>query len=379
MFGLMDRQGAVVWEVADDVNGLGGEITVLGDVDRDGVADAAVGEWSSFGDFGNAVQIVSGATGSTLRRITYDDIGFGRLMSVSSKTGDGSSTAAGQSPPCLGVGARNQVYIFRLDELLDSSIDPVEVALERPPSGMALLDDLDADGVVDVVVANAFGDVGSYGDASAVSSATGEVLWTAQVPGQNRVQIVRQLGDLDSDGIVDVATGSSGSVFVLSGATGHVLARHSGGASFGSNAWGGVDVTGDGVADYCVSEPHIEGKSTGVVHVLDGANHRPWAQLEGGYGFGSFIDAADDHNGDGIADLVVGWNKAGGARIALYSGGGAICGDLWAPYDTWWPIQCLAVLESGAPATLIVGYGIRLSSEDDGASYLLRAVVSAQD
>jgi hypothetical protein len=136
-------------------------------------------------------------------------------------------------------------------------------------------------------------------------------------------------GDINSNGFVDVilgspmASGEKGTVRVVDGikltqstgvtATGFVLEQFSGsnlGDHLGASVAGGVDLTGDGVAEVVVGVPGSDGGAAeaGRVIVFDTVLNQLDAvtSFVAGELFGSAVSIGHDYDGDGVADIVVG-------------------------------------------------------------------------
>ena len=195
-------------------------------------------------------------------------------------------------------------------------------------------------------------------------------------------------GDLDGDGLVDVAVGAAGEsrvyLFEAGGGepgfdAGLELDGDASSDQFGAALWLG-DFDGDGYADLLAGAPAHEtgtvyryaGSATGVVsdatHAYDG--DRP------GDAFGTVIDAGD-LDGDGEFDLVVGAPSAtgsesnSGATYVLYAGDssststlqGAAAGDEFAS-----ALVVLDDIDGDGKADVAVGApGVNSPGDDMGA------------
>jgi FG-GAP-like repeat/FG-GAP repeat len=348
--------------------GIGGVYSLAGtgDLDLDGVPDYAMGN-PSFGvnqtcanPWVNApgkVDVWSGATGALLFSVygtSYtmgswsscygDQLGYA-VCAPGDVTGDGvpdlaigaprTSSSAGVQPGGIVVrsGATGGSYLV---------YGPIPGAY----FGAAVCGpgDLNGDGIGDLVV----GAPAGYGFVQAYAGGTGMILWTANgtVLYAGFGTVLAPAGDFNGDGVNDVVVGApitvagpggtSGSAFVLSGATGAQLFSISGtvpGERLGNPVSKAGDLNGDGYGDILVSSPNFGypnnlGKvllvmgPTGVVTqtvALGTSSDQPGPNLPSGVGTGlaggAFLD------GDGVPDILIGAPEyPGPGRVLALSG-----------------------------------------------------------
>jgi len=213
---------------------------------------------------------------------------------------------------------------------------------------VARVDDLDADGAPDLAVGAPPGytaDDPPNGAAYVFSSGSGRELhhWDGTAPGAGFGEMVAALGDLDGDGhgeIVVSAPGSNeqsrslvGEVRVYSGTSGAELRRWHGTAKgdlYGRMIVGAGDIDGDGIEDLAIGAPwHRRGADdrVGAVELRSGRNGSVVAVLEGDAAeswFGWHIRRAPDPDGRGRLALLIGSVRASVDGVA---GVGAV--DLW--------------------------------------------------
>ena len=196
-------------------------------------------------------------------------------------------------------------------------------------TALAGVGDINGDGVPDLAVGAPYQDVEERADEGAVvifSGADGTRLRTLRNPRPQTIVYfglaLARVGDVNDDGVPDLAVGAPGQVVVFSGADGtrlHALQAPSPqlGANFGAALARVGDVNGDGVLDLAVGAPYqdVAGEvvccNQGQVVIFSGAdgtrlhtlrNPRP----QDGANFGSVLAGLGDVNGDGVPDLAVG-------------------------------------------------------------------------
>jgi hypothetical protein len=214
---------------------------------------------------------------------------------------------------------------------------------DRVGAALAVGDDLDGDGVPDLLVgAPALpGSASSPGYAVALSGATGErvfrFLTTADADQFGFA--VAAAGDADGDGLRDLLVGNpasaplpgGGEARLFSSATGALSAVLTGGTAdswdaFGHSTCGAGDLTGDGAPDFAVGAPSLSGEQPGLVRVF-GADAAPRFDVPGdaaGEQFGFALAAAGDVDLDGVPDLLVGAPAGGFARVVSGAGGATL-------------------------------------------------------
>ncbi|HKB17012.1 MAG TPA: VCBS repeat-containing protein, partial [Planctomycetota bacterium] len=193
-------------------------------------------------------------------------------------------------------------------------------------ANLASVGDLDGDGVGDLAILRP-------PSAHAVSGATGSILSSfliSNTTGPSSLRDIAGIGDVDGDGIPDIAVGvagtglfNDGSVSLYSGATGTSLWSAFGALfqTLGRAVAGPGDLNGDGIPDVVATGVNVlrafSGTNGAVLYSVPGA--------PGGSGpFDRSLAVAPDRDGDGVAELLAGGPGqpflSGPAPAALHSG-----------------------------------------------------------
>ncbi len=235
---------------------------------------------------------------------------------------------ADQSPDFLiGLPHREvRIYSGRTGTLIDSL--PAEAYGDFFGDAVACCADLDGDQVRDFLV-GAYGGASGYGKAYLYSGRTRALLdtFSGEAPGDEFGFSVAGLGDVDGDGLGDIAINACyfgpGSVYVYSGRT-HQLVRRIDGESnarcFGAAIDDVGDVDGDGHPDILIGAP-APGSPQGYAYVysgLTGALIHRWVATDSYGQFGYSLSRIDDLEGDGVSECLIG--APGRSKAFLYSG-----------------------------------------------------------
>lgn len=268
------------------------------DVDGDGISDVAVGAPHEGSDESGHAYIFSGSTGALIHHLASLEPEFGG-----------------------GFGA-----------------------------SVALIGDVNGDGIADLAVGAAGEDVGPVnyqkGRVYVFSGATGAVIYSLRSPspevGGRFGSPVSALGDVNGDGVNDFAAGSNernGRVYVIDGPTGAIIYSVASPLPFPNGRFGlplapAHDMDGDDIPDLIVGDREADNgtiEDAGQVYLLSGATgdlirtfDNPDPQPHGA--FGHSVLFLGDVDNDGTADIAVGSDKNIMRRGAVHLMSGATGG-----------------------------------------------------
>ena len=263
---------------------FGFSTAILGDIDGDGRDDFLVGDpWTGgYGHFyAGRIVLISGATGAEIRHhdgVSQSELGYS-VARIGDLNADGAPEYAAGAPG-TSPGGRVYVYsgstgvvLFSMNGQAVAACGPLGcgTASDRLGESVAGPGDLDLDGIPDIAA----------GAPNATPCFTGSCPWR------------------------------TGRISVYSGATGIALLHRGGslnGGRYGRAVAPGGDVNGDGVGDILVGAP---GSTTvsGYVEVVAGVTGTQIFSLPGpsvGSGFGSSLATLGDANLDGRAEFAIG-------------------------------------------------------------------------
>jgi FG-GAP repeat protein len=335
---------------------FGSAVSGVGDANGDGVRDLLVGAPGVvipplFADAGRAI-LFSGASGATLLQI--QGVAIGALCGWS-VAGVGDQNLDGYADVLVGSPGEGALAgAARIHSGFDGSV--LLTLTGTWPGGrfghaVSEVGDLDGDAVPDIIVGAPLADpagLANAGEARVFSAAGGGVLYT--VPGAAAGDVLgwSVAGPLDAtgDGVADFLVGAPqsselttavvgpGYAVLHSGTTGAPVLTLGGGAlgdRFGSSVGWTGDLDGDGLSDFSVGAPGVDGSAlpdAGRATVHSGTTGTPLLVFDGSQasaGAGWAATGVGDANGDGVFDVAVGSPLAdaptgtGAGRVTLLS------------------------------------------------------------
>ena len=330
---------------------MGNAVSTAGDVNGDGFDDVIVGIYNA-ASAGNTkagrVVVYSGVDGSTILRWdgTSADEYFGSAVA-------GGRDFDGDLIPDLVVGSANadpsggsnrtgfvNVYSGATGALIYQI--PGESNGDQFGREIAMLDDVDSDGVADLLIGAPLADLpaggSNAGAAYVYSGASGTQLFRmdGEAVGDGFASSVSSAGDMNADGVPDLIVGSpwasaggmnaAGAAYAHSGVDGSLLFQWNGEASgdvMGKAVSGATDIDQDGHADVLVGAYGTDtlGKSNrGSVYLYSGADGSKLWQWQGDKAaaqLGWALSLVGDLDDDGRKELIMSASSDGPANEGM--------------------------------------------------------------
>jgi hypothetical protein len=289
---LSGADGTFAYEVLGPTPGsnFGISTSDLGDVSGDGVPDFVIGDPLAGGSDGR-VSVHSGVDGSLLFGVDGDSgerLGYA-VCGLGDVNGDGVPDFVATHPAGGLSGGGGDILSGADGSLLDS-IGGGGFTADDYATSATNLGDVDGDGIADVAL-GAPGETANTGMVRAYSGATGANLYTLNGQGHDEFfgSQIQAIDDVDGDGANDLAVGAPGlfgvgQVRVYSGDSGAFLYDVTGSASpqsFGQSLARIGDLNGDGIEEFLIGDSAIHDLGQGTVHVISGLNGDTIQSIEG--------------------------------------------------------------------------------------------------
>lgn len=323
--------------------------SAIGDLNGDGVSEFIIGAWrnTAGGPLAGRAYVFSGRDGALLHTVTglpNNRIGFS-VAGVGDVNRDGVPDYAVGGPGRFAVPQNGRVLVL---SGADHSVlyDLAGTSQSLFGWDVNAAGDVNGDGWPDIAVGAPLVSqtAGFAGRVYAISGRDGSTIWTRDGEAENASlgTAVGGVGDLDGDGLAEITVGASGEVnghrnsgkaFLLRGRDGSVARTFkpsSTACDFGDfYVHASDDVNGDHVpdiyiADYCDNRL---GAGSGRGYVFSGASEeklRVFSAESAGDGLGAGRPVRD-LDGDGAADYIISaytssYGAADGGRVYLFSG-----------------------------------------------------------
>ncbi|MGQ0552414.1 MAG: FG-GAP-like repeat-containing protein [Planctomycetota bacterium] len=325
---------------------LGGRLAAAGDVDGDGVPDLVAGSHQVAATSAQHAVVFSLSTGLPLHTVTaahVADFTGSAVAGLGDLDRDGHADYAVGSPGYDSAGVDRglvRIYSGQTGTLLLSLLG------DGPSAGTALAvaaaGDVDGDGWQDVVVGWRLVGSGGHGAARVLS---GRDLSQVIVEWETTsgTLSVAPFGDIDGDGFDEVLVGEVGAATLVcsrQASTSTLVELHGteNQKFMGRSLRSGADYDGDGRPDLLLSVQMEVPYEAQIVRVVSGATGATIQRFEHAVDyshFGRYMDVLGDVDGDGIPEVLIGdptdgtmGNTAG--AVFLYSGGsGALIATLY--------------------------------------------------
>jgi hypothetical protein len=228
--------------------------------------------------------------------------------------------------------------------------------------GVQAVDDFDGDSLPDVLTRSSVGPlINNWWGVTAIKGSDGTHLWQEAVTGESAYTQVQEVGDLDSDSMPDVLlwtevgpdTNVTNTWISVKGSDGTHFWQHSktgNGSSIWANNVG--DVNGDSKPDFLLNTRVNEGGDSRTAQAIMKSGSDGTTLWQTGLFTGtdalSWLEDVGDFNGDGLADVLVGFDVGPSSANSV---------DMWARrgYDSYifWDEHIFAGEEAEIWATIV--------------------------
>jgi hypothetical protein len=306
---------------------LGIAVSGAGDVDGDGVPDVILGMEGEIGAGPGRAAVYSGRSGAVLHAFEGEvalDL-FGHAVAAADVNRDGHADLLVGAPCTWRKSCAGYARLFSgRDGSILHTFRGERATGDRFGFSVADAGDMNGDGHPELAI-GALGDAGNgphSGRVYVFSGKDGALAWTFDGDGAGHElgHAVAGAGDVDRDGHADLFAGAFlqsgiGYARLYSGKTGAVLTEVRGlepGDAFGHSVAAGGDLDGDGVPDLAVGAPDatVRGvERVGYLRVFSGASgsvllHRTGDRELQHFGYG--VAFAGDTDGDGRQEVIAG-------------------------------------------------------------------------
>ena len=297
IFVVSGASGAKLFTFTSTPGGqVGLAMNVLGDIDGDGVRDLLYSDNTSLNKY--TVYVISGATGATIRTHTNNSTAYGRTIGRAGDVdGDGVDDYAIND-----VATPQHVYVY------SGAKGTNLLTVNWYATAIDAAGDVDLDGYGDLMLDDGFRTI------HVVSGASGALLYDLihPDPGGEGLGVwtsASATGDLDGDGVPDLAAAGVTDLYLVSGVNGATINTYY--PTFNARSLDATaDVDGDGVFDVLAGDPsaYTTNYYGGLVSLVSGANGSTIASIPGAAiqsRQGAATTLLGDRDGDGWRDLAV--------------------------------------------------------------------------
>jgi PKD repeat protein len=302
---ISGQSGETIWTHDTHEYGDGGwvyQVNCRYDYNNDGVLDVLATTGDDSSDTGpKRVYCLNGLTGASLWERPLGGPGFS-VIGIEDFTGDG--------VPDVLAGCSNEAETIGYGKGINGATGALMWTFTAAGSsvwGVEQLDDVNGDGIKDVIIGDFSGHI--YG----LNAATGTQLFTVSL-GTVIITRLEKLGDVNGDGHPDIipAHSTTTTTQVIDGYTGGIIWSH----SVADQPWNVAriaDITGDDIDDVLVGTLY----NSNYVYFLNGVNGTELKKLA----YGEAVDAIaaiPDVVNDGSMEMMAGGRNG---KVTCYSGG----------------------------------------------------------